>query len=384
MSALPIACPSSAVLLSASDVLPASLPRHCHDQTDCTDALLAAAARAASCPCVYGPLWGQRVAQRSKCRIELVVYDCFCMVFLDRPGNYYKVDQWARSARGDVYPDRIISSLRAYHRLLVTTRGAGALSRAELKAWWLMPSSTRRWVEERVVADSTAPYDYAYVPLLRRFLPQLMTKEVTWRFFDGLLLYVALYLSDDVELRVVTRLADQTALCYGVFAKRDLPAGLLKDIRGQLVPLTATEEAAVCAYGSDHSLLHMMRSDAHRTRVPDGVLDAAGERDRRAAGRVGKRQRTSLAPAATASTSTAAAKLVRFVVAGGISFLNNACAVHCNAWPCVWHGDDGVGAAQWQLATLQRPVRAGEELWLEYDDEAAAEGHDCMGCAQQR
>ena len=69
---------------------------------------------------------------------------------------------------------------------------------------------------------------------------------------------------------------------------------------------------------------------------------------------------------------------------GGLAFLNSACATHCNAWPCVWDGADDVCAAQWQLATLKRTVRAGEELWLDYgEEEEAANRPDCMRCSQR-
>ena len=180
MSAAPLAAPSSAVPAATSGLLPTSLASRGDNPTRSIDVLLAAACRAACCPCVYGPLWGQRVSRRSKCRIELVVYDCFCMVFLNRPGAYYKVDQWARIARGDVQPARIISSLLVYYGLLVSARGVGALSRGELKAWWTMPATTRRWIDQRVVASGAAPYDYAYVPFLTSFLPQLMSPQTEW------------------------------------------------------------------------------------------------------------------------------------------------------------------------------------------------------------
>ena len=261
---------------ACSDVcmLPTSLASRGRDLTPSIDVLLAAVLRAACRPCVYGPLWGHRVSRRSKCRIELVVYDCFCMVFLNRPGCYYKVDQWARIARGDVQPARIISSLQVYHHLLVSARGVGALSRVEVKAWWLMPAETRRWINERVVASGTAPFDYAYVPFLTSFLPQSMSPQTEWRFFDSLLHYIPLLFSDNVELRVVDVLADDSAVCYGVFARRELSAGVISDVRGQLVRLSAAEKAAVRAYGSDHSLLHMMRRGAHRINVPDGAAGA--------------------------------------------------------------------------------------------------------------
>ena len=46
------------------------------------------------------------------------MYDLFCMVFLDRPGAFYRVDQLARTTRGLNTSDFIITQVRTYHRLV--------------------------------------------------------------------------------------------------------------------------------------------------------------------------------------------------------------------------------------------------------------------------
>ena len=57
--------------------------------------------------------------------MELQVYDVFCMVFLDRPGAYFRLDQVARTTRGRITAELIITQLRTYHRLLHGTQREG-------------------------------------------------------------------------------------------------------------------------------------------------------------------------------------------------------------------------------------------------------------------
>jgi hypothetical protein len=89
----------------------------------CPVLLLAAAAdRVDARPVMYGPLWGVHCSTHQRPRTELQVYDVFSMVFLDRPGTYYRVDQVARTTRGRFTAELIIAQLRTYHRLLMEHR----------------------------------------------------------------------------------------------------------------------------------------------------------------------------------------------------------------------------------------------------------------------
>jgi hypothetical protein len=38
-------------------------------------------------------------------------------------------------------------------------------------------------------------------------------------------------------------------------------------------------------------------------------------------------------------------RVYHFIVAGSLSFLNNACGVHSNLYPCAWKSDDDTGDA---------------------------------------
>lgn len=238
----------------------------------------------------------------------------------------------------------------------------------------LMKPDTARRVEQRV-----AGYDFGYVGFVRRFPPQDVDRREESRFFASLALYVPLLLSSAVELRRVASIP--SSFCYGVFAKGQLSAGYVSAIRGELVKLEEEEYWQLKSSKSSHSLLRMAAVDMHRTRVPDGRLDPAGERDRRAERRASRRPRTARSPSSAASSP-----FCYFVVAGGVSLINHACEQHSNAWPCVWKDDCDVGAAQWKVITLKRDIAAGEEIWLDYtpcdEGEEKEEAYECMQCGQ--
>jgi hypothetical protein len=87
--------------------------------------------------------------------MELQVYDVFCMVFLDRPGAYYHVDQVARTTRGRITAELIIAQLRTYHRLLHGAQRQGR-ENMEIKDWWMMPPHVAS-LDLRLAADPTSP-----------------------------------------------------------------------------------------------------------------------------------------------------------------------------------------------------------------------------------
>jgi hypothetical protein len=278
--------------------------------------------------------------------MELVVYDVFCMIFLDRPGAYYRLDQRARSERGAVTAEFVTTQMRAYHRLLRGAQSgaaAGALTNLELKDWWLMPKHVRSSLAAlRASSPRCAPVNYDYVRFLRSFLPQQRDVDGEFRFFKSLAHYVPLLLSPDLELRRSPALSS-SAYAYGVFARQRLRCGEYKHphpaLRGEVVRITDDEHAALIAAKKDFSVLVLDEEGASHLRVPGGVK--------------GKWQRVKRGGQAG-------------VVAGGISFLNHACDLHANMWPAVWNREADVGDGQWQVATAKRDIKTGEELFLFY------------------
>lgn len=288
------------------------------------------------------------------------VYDVFCMVFLDRPGAYYRVDQVARTTRGRFTPELIIAQLRSYHRLLLDAQGDRAnpfLTNVEAKDWWLMPRHARRSL------PLPSSYDFGYVAFLRKFLPQTRDRDVEFRFFNSLAYYLPLLLSCDVELRPTPALST-SAFAYGVFARRRLECGdwrrPLAAVRGELVAITAQEHKALVGGHADFSVLALDEERGNRLTVP---------------GKEGRKRR----------------KLRKgggaFVVAGGMAFINHACEEHANMWPAVWEDEEDVGSGQWQVATVRRAVREGEELFLFYakrvEEEEEKDEWPCTECASR-
>jgi hypothetical protein len=319
--------------------------------------------------------------------MELVAYDTVCMVLLDRPGNYYKIDQLARRNRGAFTPERVVASLRSYYSVIRREQLEHGecdfqMTQREVRDWWAMTKTTRAEVDAALQEAASAtdapftPYDFAVSGFLRSFSPQQKDSNTLWRFYSALAIYMPLWLSPDVEIRRVPSLPGH--LSYGVFAKHKLRSEsdrrvnvTVPAIRGQLVRLSAEEEQALRDYGSDHSLLHVRR-DVQRTRVPLAVVDPNRARDLRVTGRKRKR---SVAPVVSSSSPSPERQRQEccFVVVGAISFINHACPWHANVHPCVWRGDDAVGDAQWQVVSLKEEVsvEAEQELWLDYT--AAAE-----------
>ena len=369
MTSTVLSPPTSPPLPTVGDGQPTSLARATLDSSAQLDLLADTALHADSPRIEFGPLWGARVSRGTKCRPELLAYDIFCLVFLDRPGSYYKRDQRTRALRGDLTAERVIACLRAYYTVLLRERGDGAMTRAELRAWWLMGNDTRCWMQQH-----TPAYDLTYVPFVRKFLPQQRDHSSEWYLFDSLLRYVPLLLSSDVCLRRVAGISGN--LCWGVFAQRALPErAIIGAIHGQIIRLTECEEDALREHGADHSLMHIPLEHEHRLRIPDGVYAPVAERDRRAARRAkGKPQRR---VRARQSSSL-------WVVAGGVAFFNHACCAHAACEPCDRRDDDDIGAGQWQLAKTVRAVRAGEELCVDYTggDAQAEQRWPCMRCSQ--
>ena len=302
------------------------------------------------------------------------------MVFLDRPGCYYKADQSARQTRGEMTADSVTASLRRYYALLPagTARRDGQLTCTELSDWWWMDEQTRAWVRQR-----DAAYDFEHAAFVRRFQPKRVGPKaigLEHRFFSSLRRYTALLLSRDVELQRVPGLSS-SASCYGVFARRQLSSGTSVDaLSGYLVCIREEEEAALQAAGVHHSVLHMARGGTLRAAVPEELENPTRAREKRAKRRalddVTKRARVQpRAPAASIARD-----LARFVVAGGVSFLNHACAVHCNACPCVYRDDNDVGLGQWKVVSLSKGVKTGEELWLDYSGGERQQPYQCPGC----
>jgi hypothetical protein len=86
--------------------------------------------------------------------MELQANDVFCMVFLDRLGAYYRVDQAARMTRGRITAALVIIQLRAFHRVL---HGGGEgpeeyLTNTEVKNWWNMPRHVRDSLDLRLAS----------------------------------------------------------------------------------------------------------------------------------------------------------------------------------------------------------------------------------------
>jgi hypothetical protein len=318
--------------------------------------LVAAAARVDARCVTYGPLWGVRCSTKDRPKTELQVYDVFCMIFLDRPGAYYRVDQAARTTRGHVTPALLIAQLQTYHRLLVDAQSDRAnpfLTNLEAKDWWLMPERVRRSL------PFPSSYDFSYPAFLRKFLPQHRCKDVEFRFFNSLAHYLPLLLSPDVELRRCPSLSS-SAFAYGVFARRRLEKGEYRRpvpaLRGQLVAITEKEFKALESGGAAFSVLEIDGEGISRLQVPGTV------------GR--KRLRVKKGGGA-------------FVVAGGMAFLNHACEEHANMYPAVWGDEEDVGKGQWQVATAKWTVRAGKELFIFYAQGEGRSGvYPCSECPQ--
>ena len=331
----------------------------------------AAAAAAAAVPAVrWGALWSLHSTRKRKhsagaWRPELAAYDV-CMVFLDRPGCYYKADQRARQTRGEMTADSVTASLRRYYALLPdgTTRRDGEITCTELSSWWWMDEQTRAWVRQRDEA-----YDFAHAAFVRCFQPKRVGPKAIGlerRFFSSLCSYAALLLSLDVELQRAPG-QSSSAFCYGVFARRQLSSGMrVAALSGYLVCIKEEEEAALLAADVHHSVLHMERGDIIRAFVPEELDNPTRAREKRAKRRASEDVTKRVREEPRASAASTAQELVRFVVAGGVSFLNHACAVHCNACPCVYRDDNDVGLGQWKLVSVSKDVKIGEELWLDY------------------
>ena len=358
---------------------------------------------------------GHRRAQR----LQLVAYDVFCMVFLDRPGCYYKRDQYARLTRSRIESvsvtadepslptaEFIVTSLRRYHQRLPAVRGKpsvdGHIRTKHLSAWWWAEKSTRREVIER-----DPGYDWSHATFVRHFYQQdEQTTEGRAResqFFRSLRRYVALLLSEDVEVRPVDELlllsssssssssSSPSPFCHGVFARRPLSGGragrgqsavtvnVLAALSGELVNITKKEQKALLTGGAHHSVMHLPRKDLSRAAMPDGS-DSVAERDQRSKRRASlntDKRAVKQPPPVPVSTAN---KLQCFIVGGGISFINHACAGHSNAQPCVYANDNDKGAGQWKVVSLTKQVRKGEQLCLDYTGGARQQPYKCAGC----
>jgi hypothetical protein len=239
--------------------------------------LAAAAARVDARPFTYGPLWGARMSTKTKPKVELLVYDVFCMVFLDRPGAYYRVDQIARTTRGRITTRLIIEQLRIYHRVLhgARTQNGSAevfLTNREIKDWWMMPPHVRASLNVYLTADPmSSHYDYGYVPFLQKFIPKRRTRDAEYRFFNSFARYLPLLLSADIELRSSPALWTP-AFTYGVFASRPLKSGEytqnLRPLCGELVSINNEEHGALTCAGADFSVLELDEEEASRIKVP--------------------------------------------------------------------------------------------------------------------
>ena len=324
------------------------------DSPSSASLLVAAAARVDARRVTYGPLWGVRCSTKDRPKTELQVYDVFCLIFLDRPGAYYRVDQQARITRGRFTPLFLVAQLQSYHRMLIdaqSDRTVPFLTNTEAKGWWLMPRHVRGSL------PFPLSYDFTYVAFLRRFLPQQRDRDVEYRFFNSLTHYLPLLLSPDVELRRCPSLST-SAFAYGVFARRRIEGGEYRRpvpaLRGELVAITADEFRALEESHADFSVLHLDGEGISHLRVPG---KEGGKRLKVKKGRG------------------------IFVVAGGMSFLNHACEDHANVYPCVWGDEEDVGMGQWQLATAKWSVPAGKELFLFCtQDEEVRRKYPCSEC----
>jgi hypothetical protein len=322
---------------------------------------------------VYGPLWKWRCSTGFKTapRMELQAYDVFCMVFLDRPGAYYRLDQLARTTRGRITPELIIAQLRMYHHLLhggVEQREGPEvyLTNTEIKDWWTMPRHVRTSLDLRLASEPLSlPYDYGYVPFLSRFISKRLDRDGEYRFFNSLARYLPLLLSADVELRRSPALSS-SSFTYGIFASRALQSGNytqpLQPLLGEVVGITEVEHTALTLAGADFSVLVFDEAEVSCMRIPGG--------------KKGRKQQWARQGGQSC------------VVAGGLAFINHACRQHANIWPAVWVDDEDVGSAQWQLATAKRDVRTDEELFLCYAKYDTVESEEnewpCTVCAHQR
>ena len=86
-----------------------------------------------------------------------------CMVLLDCPGGYLRVDHVARTDRGRMPSQLIVAELRTYHGPLHGAQRRCAefyLINAEIRYWWLMPSDVRASLDLRFSSDPSSPvYD---------------------------------------------------------------------------------------------------------------------------------------------------------------------------------------------------------------------------------
>jgi hypothetical protein len=156
----------------------------------------------------YGPLWNLKA--KHGLRMAPLVYDCVSMVFLDREGVYYKVDQTARRERGEFTSQVLIANLRVYHSALKwakLVRGDGWLTSTQVKDWWTMTAQQCAWVNQQWKEEAahhkqpSVPYERSHVPFLRRFTPQSMDRRRGQKFFESVSFYVPLFLSTAVELK---------------------------------------------------------------------------------------------------------------------------------------------------------------------------------------
>ena len=369
---------------------------------DSLTSLQHAAARVERRTTDYGPLWNLKA--KHGLRMTPLVYDCISMVFLDREGVYYKVDQTARRERGELTNQVLISNLRVYHSALrwaKLVKGDGWLTSTQVKDWWTMTAQQCAWVNQQWKEEAAhrkqpfVPYERSHVPFLRRFTPQSMDRRRAQKFFESVSFYVPLFLSTSVELKPTPSLPG-ARFAYGVFALMPLDnvGSQVGAVRGQLCQISEEEYDALMVAHANHSLLGMTKTEIPHITVK-GIIERdvvnGGERAQRLHRRERERQRAARAKpdeGKPESTTTVVhrpqtvRRVYHFIVTGGLSFLNNACCVHSNLHPCAWKNDDDTGDGQYQVVTLKQPIGAGEELWISYSADDEMDQCPCLRCGE--
>jgi hypothetical protein len=300
----------------------------------------------------------------------LLAYDVFNVVFLNRPGTYVLRDS---SSACRCCAEQTIAYLKRYHRALMQTGNyhPHLITSSQLQDWWMLNESARSILKQtgKDIADNVSCARY-----LRSLTP--IAGIIRQSFFESLVLYLPLFLSTTVALQP-SKLLRNTKLSYGIVCSAPVdPGEHIRGVLGQLVRLSTAEAALLREHGLDHSIVCIQSYELgsismSTAAATDEVIDLTSDNslDIPSMRRKSKKKRL---------------RNERwFAVVGGLSFLNDACSVHANAWPCTFReqGSD-VGNMQWQVAESKRQLLVGEEVFVSYADDVSLcnSQHPCVFC----
>jgi len=283
-------------------------------------------------------------------------------------------------------PHALIANLRAYHTALAWARDIKdgmMMSGPQIKSWWTMSVEHCRWVNQQLEEEAShrnkifIPFERSHVSFLRSFTPQSMERRQAHTFFKSVSFYIPLFLSPSVQLKQTPSLPG-ARFAYGIFASAPLEdvGDKLSSVRGQLCQISEEEYDMLMTSHANHSLLVMNKVDVPHI-TTKGLVTPKDDRAQRLQMRERRKTKVVQPKAVTVTPRPHTVRRVyHFIVAGGLSFLNNACGAHSNLHPCAWKTDSDTGDGQYQVVTLKRDVRAGEELLISYSGNGTS-SDDC-------